>query len=152
MSVVVVGLGFLAAAGLTALMGVWGPRSERGRRILRGTYTNPYQPLVWRAWVGTIPPMVLAFVAMAAIALLPRGLAPWMVIGAIDLESLAIVLSYRVPQPFLPAFLREEISTGVTALARPTRTDWVILGLYVPLAIVGNIAWLLLVVVNHGGS
>jgi hypothetical protein len=89
------------------------------------------------------------FVAMALLsvsAVLPRDVAVWVLLIAIDVSAAALALSYRVPQPLMPRWLREEISSGRTAVARPDRVDWILLWGVLLLFAIGNVSGVILII------
>ena len=82
----------------------------------------------------------------AATALLPVGLARWLGLPALALGEVAFLLSYRVPAPFTPRWLRDEIDRGDTPVARPDRIDWLLFWFVLPVIVLGDIAGPILVI------
>jgi hypothetical protein len=114
--------------------------SERGRIGLKSVYTSTL-PLWFRnlfaapvAAVGLIPAL------FALLFVLPRVVAAWTTVPIMVLCLVSLVLSYRVPAPWLPRWLREEISSGTVPVARPDAMDWAIFGLFGPIFLAGAVA------------
>jgi hypothetical protein len=63
----------------------------------------------------------------------------------LPVAGLAFALSYRVPAPLMPGWLKTEVESGRIAVARPDRWDWTLFWLTVPLGFVGVICWYILV-------
>ena len=82
---------------------------------------------------------------------LPRCPGAWLLVPALDVVAIALVLAYRVPAPFLPGWLRAEIDTGITPVARPDFGDKAILALFLTIFVLGNIAGPIYLVFFSGG-
>jgi hypothetical protein len=127
-------------------------RSQRARRAFRTTYMARYLPIVWRNAVSLLPAWAAVVVVFALTPSLPRSGALWIVVVTLAIGLVSFVLAYRVPAPFLPPWLRDEIAQGVTPVARPDRGDWVVFWFVVPLTLVGLFAGLVLILAYGVGS
>ena len=121
-------------------------RSERGRNTFRRMYTENRYPQSVRAAISLAPIWFVATALLSVSAVLPRNEAVWVLLIAIDVTAAALALSYRVPQPLTPRWLREEISSGRTAVARPDRVDWILLWCVLLLFAIGNVSGVILIV------
>jgi hypothetical protein len=124
-----------------------GSRSELIKRAVRRSYTSPALLFSMRSAVGVMPLLAVASALLAICTLPPGAIGGWLAIAAIAVMAAAIAASYRVPPPFLPQWLRAEISQGVTALQRPSRWDWLMFWFLTPLFVLGAISLALLLVV-----
>jgi hypothetical protein len=86
---------------------------------------------------------------LAILVWLPRVAAVVLLIPALGLMELAFVLSYRVPAPLMPSWLRREIELGQTQVARPTRLDWLLFWMVVPVCAVGIVCIPVLLALDH---
>ena len=143
---------FLLFAG-TAAAGVMvrllGDRSQRIRGNLRRTYSNEASPQWLRNALPLVPIWAPASFMMGLLALTPRSAALILLVPVFALIEVGLVLAYRVPAPFLPGWLRDEIKRGVTPVARPDRLDWLLFWVVFPVMIGGDFA-LILYVAFHG--
>lgn len=121
------------------------------RRNFRRLYVDDRFPLLLRNTIAVAPLTALGMLSLGSLVLLPRWLAAWLALPALSVIALAVVLSYRVPAPFLPRWLRDEIEQGITPVARPDLGDRVILALILTIFVLGNISGLIYLVVFHGG-
>lgn len=140
------GVGFLAG------MYAW-YRSRRAETGLfaRRIYVRESMPIFVRN-VGLMPIWGTGLLMGASLVLLPRWLAQWATIPMLVVVLVAFMLSYRVPAPFLPRWLRDEIEQGVTPVARPDFGDWLLFAAAVALAVIGIPAGVILIVVFGGGT
>ena len=126
--------------GAVALAGpayrIYAGRSERTRASVRRTYTNESLMIWWRNWIGVTPFFSLGFLLFGSFPLWPPPMGQVVTSPAVLLVYLAFAASFRVPAPFLPAWLRKEVEEGVTPVARPSRWDWVVLVFVTPLALI----------------
>ena len=127
-------------------------RTPRGVRSLRRTYCDESLPMMLRNAAAVMPLWATSWFFIGLLLFLPRWLAVWVVVFALVVMEIAFVLSYRVPAPFLPRWLRDEIEQGITPVARPDRMDWLLFAMVVALSIAGDISLVILIVVFHGGS
>lgn len=131
----VLGLGLRIAAG----------RSGRVRLAYRGLYASNWP--IWLRNALPLAPMWSAGVFLfASLVLLPVRVAQWTSLPAFGLCVAAFVLSYRVPLPFLPGWMRQEIRDGIVVAARPDRADWVLFWLVVPFSALFFVALLSMLV------
>jgi hypothetical protein len=119
-------------------------RSERRRKRLRSTYSRD-SPIWIRNGFPLLPLWAPGLLLFSLAAILPRQLALLPIYPALILIEVAFVLSYRVPAPFIPGWLRDEIVRGVTPVARPDRLDWILFWLVLPVIILGDIGFPILV-------
>jgi hypothetical protein len=113
-------------------------------------YGNQNALIFMRNLIATAAVLAGSAWLMAFALLLPRPLGAWTAAPAVWLVALAVALSYRAPAPFLPAWLRSDIDSGVVSVARPSRTDWVLFWMVVPLLLVGPLALVALTLVPGG--
>lgn len=144
-----VGGGLLFAAGTVfeAWLFRYGPRSSFGRRVLRQQYTNTPLPMVVRGGVGALPVWIAVTGLAATMAFVGPAFVRWLFGPFLAVGVLAFILSYRVPPPFLPQFLRDEIAAGLIELQRPDAFDWLYLAIVLGALVVGTV---LLLLVNLG--
>jgi hypothetical protein len=81
--------------------------------------------------------------------LLPRPLGQWVAAASLAVAYFAFALSYRVPAPFLPDWLRSDIEMGSVPVARPDKGDWLIFALATPFGILALPAAIVSIVVFH---
>ena len=106
---------------------------------MRVTYAG--SSFIWlRNSIALYPVWAIGSLLFGFSVLLPRSLAQWALIVPLDLVAAAFFLSYRVPAPFLPGWLREEIRAGITPVARPDRFDWLLFWIVMPAIILGSIS------------
>lgn len=130
----------LAAAAWFLLEWLLGHRSARVRRAVRFVYTWESSPLFMRNGPGVAPVAAAAALLWAVAAVAPSWwLGRWSFAAGLVLVGLAFALAYRVPPPFLPAWLRDEIAQGAVPLARPDRVDWTLFWVAVPVFVLGII-------------
>jgi hypothetical protein len=132
-------------SGLGVAYRLYSTRSQRGRRAVRTLYASQ-GALIWmRNAVSLVPLLAPATLLLGLGSLLPRSFGELLSAPALALVGLSLALSYRVPPPFLPTWLRDEIDRGVTQVSRPTSQDWMVFWLLIPLLIVlGPLALLFL--------
>ena len=137
MSVLVVGM-------LGPVIWYWLNATSRGRDRALGLYTSRSSPIWIRNCIALGP--VWAVVAGLAflVTIAPAEAARWLLATTVVVGLAAFAVSYRVPPPFLPSWLREEIEGGGFGMARPYRTDWLLFWLVVPFGVIGAaaIGWL----------
>jgi hypothetical protein len=124
----------LASAAVTFLR-AYAERSERGRDLARRMYSDSSWPQPTRNLVPLAPLWVAMLLAFGVALVVPRSAAPWPVLVAFVIGTVAFVLAYRVPAPFLPRWLREDIASGKVPPATPTRGDWLLFWLVLPFAV-----------------
>src|SRR5262249_41702415 len=115
------------AIGLTILVTVRYVRARRSRDHAAGLlamYRNPGYPIAIRNGIA-VGPILLIGVATAVLPgiLLGRTAAQWMTVPALLIAQTGYVLAYRVPAPFLPQWLLEDLATGRLDVARPDSGD-----------------------------
>ena len=136
-----------AAFGVGLLvLRAYAEHSRRGRSTFRRMYANERFPQWVRATISLAPVWFVAMALLSVSAVLPRNVAVWVMLIAIDVGAAALALSYRVPQPLMPRWLREEVSEGRTKVARPDRLDWILLWPVLCLFAIGNVAGVILIV------
>jgi hypothetical protein len=140
---------FFAIAGIS-MFGLWigSGRRERNREAARSLYRESSFPIWWRNGLGVAPLVGTGMLLFACALLVPRELGAWVLLAGVLLIGLGIALGYRVPAPFLPGWLREEIARGETPVARPSRGDWVLFWLVGPLLVCGIAAIIVLILAS----
>ena len=142
-----------AAFGVGLLvLRAYAEHSWRGRNTFRRMYANERFPQWVRATISLAPVWFVAMALLSVSAVLPRNVAVWVLLIAIDVSATALALSYRVPQPLMPTWLREEIASGRTAVARPDRVDWILLWGVLLLFAIGNVSGVILIVAYPASS
>ena len=120
-------------------------RSSRARVGAR-SYYGQNLPIFMRNFLALVPLWSAGGLIFGSLLLLPVGLARWVSLPALACIEAAFLLSYRVPAPYMPRWLRDEIDRGATAVARPDRMDWVLFWLVLPVIVLGDIAGPILVI------
>jgi hypothetical protein len=145
-------MAFLAISAMAfALARLYPSRSIRGRDFVRRSlYSNSSLTLAVRNLPALAPIWVGMLLAYSTAVLVPRPTALWLVLVAFLLGTAAFILSYRVPAPLLPAWLREEVEAGRTLVATPTTSDWLLFWIVVPLAVLAIVSVPLLIFVFQG--
>lgn len=126
--------------------------SERARWRVLATYNNAYLPLFMRLSFVLAPLYATAIISFGLLAVLPRLWAAWLSILPFACLLAAFVLSYRVPQPLAPSWMRSETMSGHVLNATPDRVDWLMLWVVVPVMVAGLLALPVLIVVFHGAG
>jgi hypothetical protein len=90
---------------------------------------------------------MLILVASVYMSRTPRPFGAWTLILVIDLAALAFGLAYKVPTPLMPQWLRAEIETGDTPVARPDQGDWLLFWIVASMVVAANIGAVLLLLV-----
>jgi hypothetical protein len=138
---------------LLILVRVYYDRTERGRGLARRMYAQKAYPFFLRMAPAVGPLVGMGGLLFGSLVLLPRWLAVWGFVAIVSLFFATFLLSYRYPPPLMPRWLQEEIDEGKLARAMPDRMDWAQFWLILPIAVVGPIAGVLLIVVfGAGGS
>jgi hypothetical protein len=91
-----------------------------------------------RNYTTGAPFYVVASVSLGLAAIVPGWAAPWMAAVGVGMIPIATHLSYRVPAPGLPAWLREDIAAGLVEPARPDFLDRATFWLLMVLGTVGT--------------
>ena len=76
--------------------------------------------------------------------LLPKPWAAFLAKFGLAITLLAFVLSYRVPAPLMPGWLRDEMDADRVAVARPDRMDWALFWLVAPVGVLAIAGWVIL--------
>ncbi len=97
----------------------------------------------------TAPLWGLGALMFASVLLFPRPWGAWLVLPGVGLIGSAFLAAYRVPPPFLPAWLRDEFTAGSIRLARPTKSDWLVFWMVVPLFALSIPALVAIIVMFH---
>lgn len=139
----------LAAIAIMSLVAAG--RSEHAHSNARRMCTDPRVPMFLRNYISLSPIWAMGLLLGGTLLLVPRDLGVWLFVPVIGLFAASFTLSYRVPAPFQPGWLREEIERGTTPVARPDRMDWLLYWLVVPMAILAD-SVLILILVFDGGS
>jgi hypothetical protein len=95
--------------------------------------------------------MALCTLLFGISAVLPRPYGAVVATVAIVIASVAFIVSYRVPPPFMPRWMREEIEDGRLELVRPEGIDWLQFWIVVPLIVFGTFALIYLIVSGSAG-
>jgi hypothetical protein len=140
-------LAFVGAGVFLLVMRVYTTRSERGRTLARQTFATAGTIQVFRNVVPMAPILALGAVLIGAGVLLPRSVGPWLAIPGLLALGTAFLLSYRVPPPFLPSWMRDEIDRGELDPPRPGALDWVLFWMVLPFVVLGPISVAVLIVV-----
>jgi hypothetical protein len=139
-----------AGAGvIVLLLRRWTDGSERGRDMVRRWWRNDWAVVPRRTVMVTAPLSGAALIALGAAALLPRLASAWIGSVAMLTVFVAMLLGYRDPPPFMPAWMRQEIDSGRLV---PIRLDWMdrlVFAFLLLLAIAGAISLPVLIVVGH---
>lgn len=117
---------FGACGAVIVLFRVYADRSEQFRATARRMYTHHAYGIWRRNVIGVVPLLAPAALLFGLLAVWPLPIARFMVSPTIFLGLLAFMASYRVPAPFLPAWLRTEIAEGVITIGcgcRPSDGD-----------------------------
>jgi hypothetical protein len=112
--------------------------SQRGR--VRRVYCGRSLGILFSNSVAVSPFWIAVSWLFAAVVVVPRPLGFLLAVLGGGAGVLGIALSYRVPAPFLPGWLRSEIDAGLIDVARPSRWDWVTFWLLIPLMTSGLVA------------
>jgi hypothetical protein len=104
---------------------------------------------VVRAVFALAPVWFVGSALLSLSAVLPRDIAVWVGLIAIDAIGMAVALSYRTPRRLVPSWLLDEISKGQTIVVAPDRGEWLLLGGVLALFTIGNVAGVLLIVGYH---
>lgn len=145
---------FVAFAGLAILaMGlrVFAERFERGRRLTRDMYTNASFPHYVRVGMAVAPLIALSALLLGISVLLARPYGAVVGTIAIVIAGISFMISYRVPPPFMPGWMREEIEDGRLELVRPEGIDWLQFWIVVPIILFGSISLIILIVSGAAG-
>jgi hypothetical protein len=142
-----VALAFFGASVLLIVFRIYATRSDRGRILARQTFTNRGTIPVFRNVVPLAPVLALGSGLLGAAVLLPRSVGPWLAIPAMFALGIAFLLSYRVPPPFLPSWMRDEIDRGELDAPRPDALDWALFWIVLPFVVLGPISIGVLIVV-----
>lgn len=128
------------ALGVAGVFGrVYLGRSARSRTAGRRLYANTGS-LIWlRNAIPLVPIWAPMSFALGVIVLLPRWVGELLISPILAVGLVAFIAAYRVPAPLLPAWLRAEIKEGTTPVARPSRIDWAVLCIVVPIFVVSII-------------
>jgi hypothetical protein len=114
---------FFLLAAIAALVTRWLARSPETSGHLRANYTNSRIPVALRNSVAFAPIYALAGLFLASTAVAPPSLVPWLALASFLSFEIGFVISYRVPAPFLPTWMKREIAEGTLEPARPNRWD-----------------------------
>ncbi len=134
---------------LAGVYGSWRRRSPDGGAFFLAMYRKESSPIWWRNLAGLIPVWTVAALLFTAAALLPRWAGQWLALATIVVAAIAFGLSYRVPAPFLPRWIRREIDMGRVGVARPDKGDWFLFVMVMSVAVIGIPSVILLVLVFH---
>jgi hypothetical protein len=96
-------------------------------------YSNTGAPIWRRNGVFAAPLLTPGMLLFGSLVLFPHPVNQIMVAPTFAFVLAAFVASYRVPAPFLPAWIRDEIDRGITPVARPTGSDWFVFAMIVPI-------------------
>ncbi len=144
---------FFGGGGIVLiLLRVYYDRTERGRSMARRMYAQKAYPFFLRMVPAVGPIVGVACLLLGLLVLLPRWLAAWAMVPILTLLFATFLLGYRYPPPLMPRWLQQEIDDGRLARARPDRMDWAQFWFILPLAILGPIAGVLLIVLFGGGT
>jgi hypothetical protein len=125
---------FFLLAAIAALVTRWLARSPETSGYLRANYTDSRIPLALRNSLAFAPIYALAALFLAGTALAPPSLVPWLALAAFLGFEIGFVISYRVPAPFLPTWMKRQIAEGSLEPARPNRWDrplfWILVTLF----------------------
>lgn len=113
---------------------------------------NDVAPHWIRHGVVVAPFYVVTLVLCGLAVLMPRPVGAWVAGVGLLAAEVQFLASYRVPAVFMSGWLREEIEKGETPVARPTRLDWLLFWVVVPVAVLGDLAFPILIVVYHGAG
>lgn len=109
-------------------------------------YERRSLPIFARNRLGLMWLWALAALLGATAVVVPRWLGQWVAVLIIGVAYVAFALSYRVPAPFLPGWLKEEIETGRTPVARPDIGDWLLFAFGTVMVALGIPATLILII------
>jgi hypothetical protein len=141
------GLLVFGGAGIGILAMRWyADTSERGRDIARRLYLDQNRLLFVRAFVPVAPLIAASAFVFAIGAAVPNLAQAWLFIPAVILASIAFLMSYRVPPPLAPNWMREELDDGRLAPQRPGMADWILFWIVLPFIVLGPIAIAVLIV------
>lgn len=142
-------LGALAFATLVASIALlsWKrTRTKAAAIAFARMYERRSLPIFARNWIGLMWLWALAALLGATAVVVPRWLGQWLAVLIMGVAYAAFALSYRVPAPFLPGWLREDIETGRTSVARPDVGDWLLFAFGTVMVALGIPATLILII------
>jgi hypothetical protein len=147
------GFAIIAGIGLGMIaVRAWADRSERGREAVRQFYINGAILHTVRGWIAMVPLLAPALILIGVGVFLPRSLGIWVTVPASALFGIAFVLSYQVPPPLAPRWMREELNEGRLQLMRPDKLDWLIFWIALPFVLLAPIGLIVLIVVYGAGQ
>jgi hypothetical protein len=115
----------MSAGILLVGMRVWMGR-RGGQPLARRMYTGEQFAYFVRVMPATAGVLGLSIAAMGIALLLPRQIGAGLFLLGSYAGVVAFVASYRVPQPLIPRWLRDEIQAGIVPVTRPDWWDWVL--------------------------
>jgi hypothetical protein len=140
-------IGFTALGLFLLATRLLSERPGRARDTLRSLYLNGGLLVPMRMVVVTAPFAAFGSLAMGLGMLLPRYYAAWVVSIGVSVIIAAMALSYRPPTRIVPKWFREEIANGTIPPMRTDLIDWTYFLLLLTFAVVGPIAFVVLIVV-----
>lgn len=114
---------FFLVAAIASLVTRWLARSPSTSGHIRENYVNSWIPLALRNSVALAPLYALASLFTSASLAMSPTINLWLVLAALLCFEIGVVMSYRVPAPFLPGWMKREIAEGSLEAARPNRLD-----------------------------
>jgi hypothetical protein len=140
------------AGGVAGAFVSWRRLSPEHGAFLRVMYENRTAPIWLRNQVAMVPLWTIGSLLLGGAGLLPRLAAQWVALAAVVVATIAFGLSYRVPAPLLPTWLRQDIRQGRVEVASPDRGDWLLFVMAMAVAALGIPSVILLIVVFHAGN
>src|SRR4051812_14251836 len=95
------GLGLLVFA-VFGLIGIIRARSREHSQGYLRMYANDAYPIFPRNAIATYPFFLAGIAVFVLAGLVPRSVGGWVAMVAIAIVEVGVVVSYRVPPPFLP--------------------------------------------------
>ncbi len=114
---------FLLVAVIASLVTRWLARSPNTSGRLRENYTNSSMPLALRNTVAMAPIHALGGLLLAGTLVAPPALVGWLALASFLSFEIGLLMSYKVPAPLLPTWMKREIAEGTLEPARPNRWD-----------------------------
>lgn len=142
---------FVSVAIMMVALRLFAERFERGRRLTREMYTNASYPHYMRVGILVTPLGALSALLFGISGQLPRAFGAAALTTAIVVAGIAFMISYRVPPPFMPGWMREEIEDGRLELVRPEGIDWLQFWIVVPFIVLTPFAAIYLILSGSAG-
>ena len=111
------------------------------RQVILGTYSAKWVPFAFRTATASAPVWALVVSLLGLATAVPSDLGRWLALAIVDAFAGALWLVYWRPLSVVPRWLRDGIRSGAIESAKATLSDWLFFWLFVPLAVVANLAF-----------